>query len=125
MKPRPSPLRRTPLRRVSKKRAQQLREYSAARKVFLAAHPICEVWCAENGFEWFDDRQYESAIGTVLTPEELVMEWRAPAAVECHHKAGRTGPNFLDQSTWLAVSQEAHRRIHDRPGQARAKGWLV
>ena len=36
-------IRRTPIRKVSKKRAAQLREYSKLRKVFMEHHPICEV----------------------------------------------------------------------------------
>lgn len=45
-------------------------------------------------------------------------------AMEVHHKAGRTGKNFLDQSTWMAACPECHRWIHEHPGQARAAGFL-
>lgn len=37
-------IRRTPLKRVSAKRAKQLREYSKRRKAFLAANPTCGVF---------------------------------------------------------------------------------
>jgi len=36
-------MKRTPLRRVSKKRRTQLKVYSVLRKEYLLAHPICEV----------------------------------------------------------------------------------
>lgn len=35
-------------------------------------------------------------------------------AVEVHHKKGR-GKYLLDTTTWLAVSQEGHNKIHDYP----------
>ncbi len=45
-------------------------------------------------------------------------------AEEVHHKHGRTGRNFLDQTTWAALCHSCHMEIHERPGQARAAGWL-
>ena len=37
------PLRRTSLRRVSKKRRKQMHAYSLLRSAFLEAHPVCQV----------------------------------------------------------------------------------
>lgn len=45
--------------------------------------------------------------------------------VQVHHKAGREGGNFLDESTWLAVSAEGHKFLHDHPALAREKGWMI
>lgn len=45
-------------------------------------------------------------------------------ATEIHHTAGRIGKNFLDESTWLPMSRDAHTWIHQHPSEARAKGWL-
>lgn len=44
-------------------------------------------------------------------------------STECHHKAGR-GKNYLAVETWLSVCGACHRQIHNRPGEARASGWL-
>lgn len=44
-------------------------------------------------------------------------------AVDVHHVFGR-GKYLLDESTWLAVSREAHRKIHDNPKWAREMGYL-
>lgn len=33
-------------------------------------------------------------------------------ATQVHHVAGRKSSNYLDDSTWLAVSMEGHERIH-------------
>ncbi len=124
---RTSPLRRTPIRRVSKKRAKQLREYSAARKVFLAAHPICEVWCANNNWEWIAPSQYSrkgwSGIERIESGAEL-LAGGAPAAEEVHHTNRRNGDRLNDEKHWLAVSREWHFWIHANPSAAREKGWL-
>lgn len=37
------PLRRTRLRRVSKRQASRIRQYTVSRKAYMDAHPICEV----------------------------------------------------------------------------------
>lgn len=86
-------LRRTPIRRISKKKARQLAEYARKRAEFMAKRPTCE-------------------------------KCHTRASTECHHKAGRTGSNYLDVSTWAALCGRCHRDIHNRPGQARAAGWL-
>jgi len=86
-------LRRTPIRRISKKKAEQLRRYTNLRAGFMAFRPTCE-------------------------------KCKKAPATECHHKAGRTGANFLDISTWAALCGRCHREIHNRPGHARAAGWL-
>ena len=92
-------MKRTPLRRVSKKRAKEMRTYSAMRKTFLAAHPVCVVAEAL----WGSKRR----------------------TTDIHHRAGRYNGNYLNEATWLAVSREAHQWIHDHPKEARERGWLV
>lgn len=44
---------------------------------------------------------------------------------EIHHTAGRSGANYLDVSTWMAVSREGHVWIHAHPKESRARGWLT
>jgi hypothetical protein len=105
MKRTSQPLRRTPLRKVSTKRARELREYSKKRKAFLAAHPWCEV---------------EIATGDYKGPKGMPS-----ASVDIHHKAGRTGWRLNDETQWMAVSREAHEFIHQNPAEARKRGWLV
>lgn len=90
--------RRTPIRRVSPKQSKLLRQYAKQRKAFLEAHPWCEV-CTEPG-----DRRAR--------------------ATDIHHKKGR-GKYLLDESTWLAVSREGHRWIHDHPKQAAELGYIL
>lgn len=109
MKPRSQPLRRSPLSRVSKKRRKEMAVYSRQRKAFLEAHPWCQVWLSEH----------KADLKAILLNPDL-----APRSCDIHHTRGRTGTNYLDESTWMAVSREAHIWIHDHPREARAKGYL-
>lgn len=86
-------MKRTPIRRVSKQRAKDMKTYSQLRKQFLAAHPFCAVYPSKR-------------------------------STDVHHMAKR-GINYLKTETWLAVSRDGHRFIHEHPDRARTKGWLV
>lgn len=44
---------------------------------------------------------------------------------DIHHKAGRHGTNYLDESTWAALCRYCHMEIHDHPSEARRTGWLT
>lgn len=107
-----SQLKRTPIRRVSKKRAKQLREYTKLRNEFLALHPICQVWLKENGIEETTENVF------------LLMLRNAPASTEIHHMNRRNGARLNDESEWLAVCRGCHQWIHNNPRAARAAGWL-
>ena len=96
-------MRRTPLKRVSDKRAKQLRAYSKARKVFLAAHPYCEAW----GIIWPSLKAY------------------TPVSTQVHHTNKRNGSRLLFEGDWLAVCEQSHRWIHANGSSARALGLLV
>lgn len=100
-----------------------MREYSAARKLFLSEHPICEVWIAEHGWTWVKPATY--ARGSILeNPAEILRAIGAPTAIEVHHKNKRRGAMLLDQRFWLAVSRENHERIENNKTWGRANGFL-
>jgi hypothetical protein len=44
-------------------------------------------------------------------------------ASDIHHKRGRTGSNYLDEKTWLAVSRRAHQEIEENPEWAYSNGY--
>ncbi len=46
-----------------------------------------------------------------------------PVSTDVHHVKGR-GKFYLDESTWMAVSRESHRWIHNHPKEARELGLL-
>ncbi len=97
------PLKRTSLKRVSKKRAKENRKYMELRVEFLRDHP----WCEAAAVIW--PEQYRNAT--------------LPYSGEVHHKVDRRA-HFLDVSSWLAVCRESHQWIHANPGQARKLGLL-
>ncbi len=90
--------RRTPLRRVSKKRRGENAYYAKKRKEFLARFPLC-------------------AVARELFNRDL-------PATQIHHREGRIGARYLDESTWLPVSAYGHEWIHRHPAQSREKGWI-
>ena len=110
-----TPLKRStkPIRRVSKKRAKEMRSYAQKRKAFLDMHPICQVWLKESG-----------ATETPSAMCCLLLHGVGPRATEIHHREGR-GRNYLNEETWLAVCRQNHERIHNNPSWARANGFLV
>jgi hypothetical protein len=87
-------LKRTPLRRISDKRAVELRIYSTKRKAYLAKNAICE--CC------------------YVRP-----------AQDIHHRAKRTGGNYLNEETWMGVCRHCHEWIHNHATIARAQGYLI
>ena len=126
-------MKRTPIKRktrlspISARRKRELQEYSRLRKEFLAERPICEVWLRENGFD-----SYVAEVGDLphylrdgcAYPAEHLLAIGAPASTDCHHSKKR-GKHYLDVSSWMAVSREAHQRIHDNPKWAREQGYLA
>jgi len=96
-------MKRTPLRRVSKRRAEETKEYMKLRKQFLEDNPWCEI--------------IESWVPPLMPVE----------ATEIHHRC--CGKNrkatYLRTDTWMAVSKEGHRYIHDNPKLAYERGWLL
>lgn len=71
------------------------RVYRKKRDTFLHEHPICEF------------------------PECFAK------SQDTHHAAGRTGKNYLDSSTWLAMCRNHHTWIHSHARAARVMGLLA
>ncbi len=116
------PLRRTRIKPISDRRRREKAEYSKRRIPFLKAHPVCEVWCKENGWRWAWPDVYEKG-GNTLAGGYLVTVERAPLATEVHHVAKRRGAALNDESKWLAVCRANHRRIEENLSWARANGF--
>ena len=105
--------RKTPMKRVSKRRQAESKEYMRLREAFLKEHDICQLWMAENNIREGDwgDRVKAFCMG-------------APRSTEIHHVNGRNGSNYLDTSTWMAVCRESHERIENNKSWARDNGYL-
>lgn len=108
-------MKRTPLRRVSIKRAKELREYSKLREAYLVAHPYCQVAIKINGLDEakvIENCGHDGYGGIVRL------------ATEIHHVGKRYGSRLNDTSKWLAVSRLMHLRIEQDKTWARANGLL-
>ncbi len=91
-------MKKSPLRRVSKKRAAALKLYFAAKNHFLGNYRPCECHGVDNPC--------------------------VNRATEVHHVRGRSGNYLLDQRYWLAICQMCHAWIHDNAKKARQLGLL-
>lgn len=90
-------MKRTPLRRISKKRAKQSAEYLRLRMNFMLSRPFCEAWCNRKHI----------------------------LAVHIHHAAGREGRLLCATEHWLPVCAECHDKIHKtHVAEAYEKGFL-
>lgn len=83
------------VRKVSSKRAVQLREYAKARRAYLVEWPFCEIALCGGS-----------------------------ASVEIHHRAGRIGDKLLDEKDWLATCRNCHDWCHHNPSMARKMNLL-
>jgi hypothetical protein len=79
-------MKRSPLRRVSKRKQKQNEEYGKLRKVYMAENPLCKV-CQGEG------------------------KPNPSRAVDVHHVSGR-GSKTNDVTTWLPVCRDCHGKIH-------------
>ncbi len=88
-------MKRTAIRKVSKKREKEMRLYRPLRGRFLQEHPFCQVvGCAPL------------------------------CAMEVHHRDGRNGKRLLNVDKFVAVCRRCHRKIHDNPKWAKEQGLL-
>ena len=79
---------------VSEKRRGEMDRYARLRDAFITAKPRCEA-------------KLPHCTGT---------------STDVHHKAGRTGDNYLNISTWLAVCRNCHFYIETHPEEAKELG---
>jgi len=103
----------------SPKRIKEDKIYKAKAKEFLAKHPLCQVWLTKMDFN--EEHLIQFNGGHVTLAGDLEF---APRATEIHHIEGRTGGNFLNEKTWMAVSRYQHEWIHANPAAARRLGFL-
>ena len=88
---------RRPLRKMSKKREGEARQYAKCKKVFLREHPNC------------------ARCGT----------WKGFAVRDLHHWAKRAGKLYLEEKLWMMLCRECHDWVHRNEQQAQKDGWLA
>ncbi len=98
-KPLGAPMRRTPLRKVSKSQARRIAKYRPIAHGFLLAHPICGI-CLVRGGE--------------VRP-----------STEIHHIRGRNGPLLFDTRFFCASCRACRLWPHDNKEEARKLGVLA
>lgn len=91
--------RKTPLRKASPKRAEELALYRQERDVWLAEHPVCSILLALYGCTYHTQ--------------------------ELHHFRGRNGSLLRDKRFWMPVCKACHAYLHAHPTFARESGYLA
>jgi hypothetical protein len=69
------------------------------------------------------DKVYNDLRKVFLKENPRCAVFPSKLSTDVHHKKGRLGNNYLDVSTWLAVSRDAHRKIEDNPEWAYKMGY--
>lgn len=117
-------IRRTRLRKVSKKRAVQLKQYSADRKEYLQKHPFCQIYMRRFGLDEAEVMKNNGVYKEVTTGGQV--HWiRVPWAQDIHHTRGRVGALLLLQEYWMSASRDMHEWAHNNPTEARRIGVLA
>lgn len=86
---------KTPIKKVSDKRKIENLQYAANRIVFLNR------------------------------PENRTCPITGTPTTDIHHKKGRTGSLFLDETYWVALSREGHRHVEENPEWAKENGYSL
>jgi AMMECR1 domain-containing protein len=79
---------------VSEKRRGEMDEYSKKRLAFLVIHMNCQA----------------KLVGCT------------GIATDVHHSKGRTGDNYLNMSTWVALCRSCHSYVETHPEEAKELG---
>lgn len=119
-------MKRSPIRKVSKKRSKAWAEYLVRRKRFLSEHPHCQVFLLETFVN-----TPSNTVGMTLADAEALAGVSdhnylslIPKSTEIHHRRKPKATYLNDESTWLAVCREMHEKIENHKGWAREKGYL-
>jgi hypothetical protein len=133
------PLKRTPIRKVSAKRAKEMKQYKVLREDLLKHRPMCDAYLILLGLDraTIDNLQAIAVIAIwqgmdvpAIPAGDKAEEFKAmgipaycPRSFDCHHVRGRN-KYYLDVTSFLAVSRTCHEYIHQNPSAARAAGLL-
>jgi hypothetical protein len=69
-------------------------------------------------------REYSTKRAAYLAKHPTCHRCNRRHSRDVHHRTGRHGTNYLDDSTWSALCRACHDEVHQYPKQARQDGWL-
>lgn len=103
------PMKRSRIAPVSNKRAAENRDYSVARREYLAEHPYCELCVPIKAYPH----------------DPPLFEIRPQLANQIHHYRGRVGRLLTDKRFFRAACQDCHEWVGKNGAQARRIGVLA
>ena len=107
-------MKRTPLRRVSKKRGKQRRAYTDIRKEYLRENPWCQVCVKEHRQFNQSFNQVEIYEGPIKSETDAIRR-----SNQIHHVRKCYGELLNDTRWFLAVCTTCHRYIEEHLSWAR------
>lgn len=120
-----SPIKRkTPLRKVSPKRAKENRIYMEKRAAFLKAHPYCQIWMRRNDYTEATIMFWDYLLRQGDVFLKPLFANHIPRSTEIHHTKKPKCKYLNDESTWLAASHQEHVWVENHKGEARRLGLL-
>lgn len=112
-------MKRTRIKQLNPKRAEQKRKYAEAREGYLRLHPVCQIWICEKQYD-------ESEVVAAYNAGQRTFRGELmPQATQIHHRNKRHGERLLDQRWWMAVCRANHERVEANKSWARDKGYLL
>lgn len=117
-------MKRTPLRKVSKKRQRESTIYRELCKEHLHAHPFCQIYITRH---CLDEAAVIKNNGAYFEPVSSGSQIRmiVPLADQIHHRKGR-GKYYLDKRWFFSACHNQHWWAHhEDPKEARRIGVHV
>lgn len=116
-------MRRAPIRRVSKKRSSALGVYAKLRKLYLLAHPWCQIYMKRCGIDEAVVKAHNGVYPEV--DSNGITHWiRVPFATTIHHTKKPKQTYLNDVATWLSGSWVQHEWVENNKAEARKLGLL-
>lgn len=120
------------MRRERPERTAQRLEYYERRRVYLKAHPYCQIFIEVHRMnEESVIKGNGTAPGTFvplpwapIVPECPTMLIRVPRSEVIHHRNKRRGKRLNDESEWMAASRHWHDCVEEYKSWARELGLL-
>jgi hypothetical protein len=123
-------MKRTPIRRVSKKLSAEKKEYTLVRALFLEEHPLCQVSIREAGMTEEHVLECWRRAGSEPGRSIAVIDSRGktrviPPSRQIHHRNKRHGTRLTDVRWFLSVSIDFHAVIEQNLSWARSRGYSL
>lgn len=72
-----------------------------------------------------DLKYYAQRVVFLGKPENKICPITGTHTTDVHHKKGRVGSLYLDETYWIALSREGHKYVEENPEWAKKNGYSL